>query len=78
MGVLYLMLLYVYNLSKIYTSLQFDSTLVTSECGVLIKTSHGPSFEEANRWVISNPFMKMDGFTLQLVLDAFLLISRHN
>ena len=33
---------------------------VTCEGSVLIKTSHDPSFEDANRKVISTPFAKVD------------------
>ena len=47
------MLLHLYNLSKMCTSLQFYSTLVTCEGSVLIKTSRDPSFEVGNRKVIS-------------------------
>ena len=42
------------------TSLQFYSTLVTCQGGVLIKTSHSPSFEYANRKVITTPFIEIE------------------
>ena len=57
----YQMLLCVFNLFiNVFKPTDY-STLVTYEGSVLIKTSHGPSFEDANRKVISTPFTKVDG-----------------